>query len=213
MSRFMTRTRKRRLKLLLLGLVGLAIVAPVLAKAWVHNIAKSRICNIASTPHCKVALVLGTKVLPDGRLCPLLRDRVDTAIRLYKEGKVDKLLMSGDNRFSHYNEPKRMAEYAIGKGVPQEDVAMDFAGRRTYDSIYRAKHIFGQNRLIVVSQGFHLERALFLSNKLGVDAYGVPGRWPGNIKSRVREIPACMSAIADVYVLHPSPILGRKEKI
>jgi SanA protein len=101
----------------------------------------------------------------------------------------------------------------VAQGVPPEDVAMDFAGRRTYDSVYRARHIFGQNRLIMVTQGFHMDRALFLCDRLGVEAYGVPGRWSGKRSSRIREIPACVSAVIDTCILHPKPVMGRRERI
>lgn len=163
--------------------------------------------------HCKVALVLGARVYRSGKLSGPLKDRVDTAIRLYNAGKVEKLLMSGDNRFSHYNEPQCMRDYAVAHGVSAEDVVMDFAGRRTYDSVYRAKHIFGQDKLIVVTQGFHLDRALYLCTRLGVNAYGVPGKWVGRRIYRVREIPASISAVLDTCVWHPRPVMGRREKI
>ncbi|MHB1001116.1 MAG: SanA/YdcF family protein [Armatimonadota bacterium] len=166
----------------------------------------------------RVAVVLGAKVYPDGRLSLLLSDRVNKAVALYKAGKVEKILMSGDNRFAHYDEPTRMAEYAIRKGVDPDDVAMDFAGRRTYDSVYRAKHIFGLDGCIIVSQGFHLDRAIFLCRKLGIDGYGVAADehmyMGGRVRfARIREIPACLSALADVYLLHPRPVMGRRERI
>lgn len=212
----MNKSRKRYRKLVKILLVVLAGFIAITAgsRLWVHSVANGRIyTDVNRVPKAKVALVLGAYVFPDGELSLPLRDRVNTAIKLYKAGKVEKLLMSGDNRFHHYNEPQRMADYAISKGVPAEDVVADFAGRRTYDSVYRAKHIFGQDRLIVVTQGFHLDRALFLCDKLGVDAYGVPGKWPGAFKSKIREIPASINAIIDVYILRPVPILGDKEEI
>jgi len=204
---------RRKRKWLILLFVCL-IILPLALNFWVKAVGKDRIISDAEqAPHHKVALVLGAGVLPDGTLSTVLKDRVDKAIELYNLGKVDKLLMSGDNRFSHYNEPQRMKDYAVAKGVPPEDVAMDFAGRRTYDSVYRAKHIFGQDRLIVVSQEFHLYRSLFLCEKLGIDAYGVPGDYPGTTQSIIREIPARINAVLDIYILHPTPILGEKEDI
>lgn len=90
---------------------------------------------------------------------------------------------------------------------------MDFAGRRTYDSAYRAKHIFGLNKMIVVTQPFHIGRALFLCRKVGIDAYGVEAAIDGNLKGIIREIPACLGAVIDIYIRHPHPIMGKQEKI
>ncbi|MCE5198532.1 MAG: ElyC/SanA/YdcF family protein [Armatimonadota bacterium] len=186
------------------------------ARAWVAASARGWVyTDVEAVPKCRVALVLGAKVHRNGKLSTLLRDRVDAAIALYKAGKVQKLLMSGDNRFSHYNEPKRMCEYAVAHGVHSEDVAMDFAGRRTYDSIYRAKHIFGLDKIIIVSQGFHVDRAVFLSKRIGVDAYGFAADKPEhrNMRAIVREMPACVNAILDVYFLHPHPVMEKRERI
>lgn len=192
------------------------VLASIVARYWMHSRVTDRVyTDVSKVPACPVALVLGAKVYPDGRLSPLLRDRVDKAIELYKAGKARKLLMSGDNRFVCYNEPKRMRDYAVAHGVPAEDVAMDFAGRRTYDSVFRAKFIFGQNRLIVVSQAFHLDRALFYCDRIGVkEAYGVSAdAHPTSVKTLVREVPGSLGALLDVRVLSPRPIMGKREKI
>jgi len=129
--------------------------------------------DIADIPEKTVAVVLGARVYPDGRVSAVLRDRLDTAIALYKAGKVKKLLMSGDNRHLKYNEVTAMRNYAIRGGVPSDDVVRDFAGFRTFDSMYRAKEIWGLDTFYVVSQSFHLPRALYIAQKLGVNAYGV----------------------------------------
>ncbi len=171
--------------------------------------------DVAAVPSTRVALVLGAGIGPDGQLSVHLRDRVDAGIELYQARKVAKLLMSGDNRFLNYNEPDRMKEYAVRRGVPASDVFCDYAGRRTYDSIYRAKHIFGLSQLIVVSQRFHLDRALFLCEHIGVDAYGLAADRPGHRNTRVesREFPACVLSLVDVYIHQPRPIMGEKEGI
>lgn len=212
----MAQLSKRKKIFRISALTVAVMVLPVGARIWVHASARGRIyTNPAAVPHHSVALVLGARVWRNGKPSTLLRDRLDTAISLYKAGKVDKLLMSGDNRFTHYNEPKRMRDYAIQHGVASDDVAMDFAGRRTYDSVYRARHIFGLKSIVIVSQRSHVERALFLSKRLGVDACGVCAdvkkHW--NAKMTVREIPACVSAVIDVYVRHPKPVMGKKERI
>jgi SanA protein len=172
----------------------------------------------ADVPAAPVALVLGAGLNRDGSPGVVLRDRVRTAAELYFAGKVDKLLMSGDNTSMFYNEPGAMQEYALSLGVPQVDIVLDFAGRRTYDSCYRAKAIFGIEELIVVTQAFHLPRALFLCNAFDIDASGVAAD-DANYNRRsytfwwVREILASGVAFWDVWIAQPVPILGDPEPI
>jgi len=203
--------QKRRNIFIIAALILIAL--PIISKIWVHSFARNHIYTVASVPHNRVALVLGCKVQKNGKLSESLASRCDMAIELYKARKVNKLLMSGDNRFIRYNEPEHMRNYAIEQGVPAKDVVTDFAGRRTYDSIYRAKHVFGLNQLTVVTQDFHIDRSLFLCKIIGVDACGVPARAVGNARSKIREVPACMGAIIDAYLRQPRPVMGKKEKI
>lgn len=202
-------------KVVLTCLAALIILGPlVFARLWVHSAAVGSIYSAAKVPSCRVALILGARVHKDGSLSKTLKSRVDTGIDLYRSGKAQKLLMSGDNRFIRYNEPRRMREYAIAQGVPPEDVAMDFAGRRTYDSIYRARVIFGQSKLIVVTQRFHMDRALFLCKELGVTGYGVVApNGTLDLRNDLREFPASAGALVDVYIHRPSPILGKPESV
>jgi SanA protein len=172
----------------------------------------------ADVPAAPVALVLGAGLNRDGSPGVVLRDRVKTAAELYFAGKVEKLLMSGDNSSKFYNEPGAMQEYALSLGVPQADIVLDYAGRRTYDSCYRAKAIFGIEEMIVVTQAFHLPRALFLCNAFEIDAYGVAAD-DANYNRRsytfwwVREILASAVAYWDVWIAQPQPILGDPEPI
>lgn len=184
---------------------GLAAGIPLLARGYMWRNARGRIyIDPSQAPKTRVALVLGAAVRPDGRLSGALRDRVDTAIKLYEAGRVEKLLMSGDNRFDHYNEPERMREYAIKKGVEPDDVKCDYAGRRTYDSLYRAKHIFGLDEIIIVSQGFHLDRLLFLADAIGIRASGVAAPYlaPKACTSRDTGVPG--SGCRRIYKNSPS---------
>lgn len=187
----------------------------IIARVWVLFAAHDRVyVDAKRVPRAKVAIILGAGVYRDGRPVPQLQNRLDKGIELYKIGKVEKLLMSGDNRFFEHNEPKIMADYAAARGVPREDIVMDFAGRRTYDSIYRAKHIFCIDKAIIVSQYYHLDRAIFLSKHIGLDAYGIAAKTAGGEKkSGAREMLACLGALIDVYIRHPKPILGDKEPI
>ena len=102
----------------------------------------------------------------------ILKDRLDAAFELYQAGKVQKLLFSGDNRFVDYNEPGKMLEYALAHGIPREDVVLDYAGRRTYDTCYRARDIFNVSEAIVVTQRYHLPRTLETCRVLGLDVVG-----------------------------------------
>jgi len=135
--------------------------------------AKPKISSLADISSAKVAIVFGAGLSKDGSASPVLRDRVETAANLYFAGKVEKLLMSGDNRFVDYNEPGAMLNYAISLGVPSEDIVLDYAGRRTYDTCYRAKHIFQIDEAILVTQRYHLPRALVTCNGLGLKSTGV----------------------------------------
>ena len=118
-------------------------------------------------------LVLGASVLPDGQPSSILQDRLDCGIALYFAGAAPKIIMSGDNGSASYNEVRAMKNYAISKGVPSSDIFCDHAGFSTYDSTYRAKHIFGVNRLIVATQTYHLYRALYSARALGMEVVGV----------------------------------------
>jgi len=171
-----------------------------------------------AVPMEKVAIVFGAGLLRNGSAGPVLSDRVETAVRLYQAGKVDKLLMSGDNRFVEYNEPEAMRQYALNAGVPDEDIVLDYAGRRTYDTCYRAKYIFQVEAAILVTQPFHMPRALYLCNNFGVKSIGVEADNRYFLKRylliwNTRELFATMGAAWDVMYLHPLPVLGEAEPI
>lgn len=199
----------------LLLLAGLALLLPRLITALS---AAPRLVSLEDAPAKAVAIVFGAGLQRDGTPTPVLRDRVATAAELYFSGKVKKLLMSGDNRFVEYNEPGAMAAYAISLGVPEEDIVLDYAGRRTYDTCYRARHIFGIDDAILVTQRFHLPRALYLCNSLGVQALGVDAdlrayRRRSQLIWHLRETPATLIALWEVHISHPVPVLGDPEPI
>ncbi len=182
-------------------------------RLWVEQKYRDRIYTCAEdVPPRFVAIILGAGLWPDGSLTPVLADRVTTAADLYHAGTVQKLLCSGDNRFVDYNEPQRMLEYAVSLGVPEEAIVLDYAGRRTYDTCYRARDIFGLERVVVVTQRFHAARALYLCDALGVDAVAVLADLQDYTIRRVtweaREYPALALAWWDVNVRHPLPVLG-----
>lgn len=180
--------------------------------------AAPRTFTVENVPATRVVIVFGAGLLRDGSAGPVLSDRMQTAVNLYQAGKVDKLLASGDNRFIEYNEPEAMRQYALDQGVPNEDIVLDYAGRRTYDTCYRAKHIFGVDEAILVTQEFHMPRALTLCNWFGVDSVGVEADNRYFLKrSRAwwnfRETLAVFQAAWDLMVAKPLPVLGEPEPI
>jgi SanA protein len=202
--------------LLYLGFGGILLVGLSRMGILIYSDAKTYLPqDVTDAP---VALVLGAGLNRDGTPGRVLSDRVQAAADLYFAGKVEKLLMSGDNSTVYYNEPGAMREYALSLGVSDEDIILDFAGRRTYDSCYRAKEIFGVNEVIVITQAFHLPRALFLCNAFDINAVGVPADETYYNRSSyaywwVREVFASAKAYWDVYIVQPQPILGDPEPI
>jgi vancomycin permeability regulator SanA len=171
-----------------------------------------------SVDNIPVVMVPGAGLLRDGTPSSPLRDRLDAAAKLYKEGKVQKILLTGDNRFENYNEPGAMQRYLIEKGIPDSDLVLDYAGRRTYDSCYRAKEIFGLHEIIVVTQAYHLPRMTFLCAELGLKTEGLPVDQSQYIRQRFlfwnfREVFATLTAYWDIYIAKPLPVLGNPEPI
>ena len=201
---------------LALGTVGL--LGTLLPRLITTIYSMNRIYQKDDAPNERLAIVFGAGLRRDGTPSPILRDRVETAASLYFSGKIEKLLLSGDNSFVNYNEPEAMRQYAISLGVPDHAIALDYAGRRTYDTCYRAKAIFGAKSALLVTQKFHLPRALFLCNALGLNAYGVEANnrnyWHGSLFIwNFREQLATVGAFLDVYVHSPLPILGEPEPL
>jgi SanA protein len=202
----------------LLVLGSFTAIALFFPKLVVLLFASPRTFSVENVPSTRIAIVFGAGLLRDGSAGPVLSDRVETAVNLYQQGKVNKLLMSGDNRFIEYNEPEAMRRYALERGVPDEDIVLDYAGRRTYDTCYRAKHIFQVDTAILVTQPFHLPRALFLCNWFDVEATGVEANNRYFLKrSRIywnaRELFANFQAVWDVMITKPLPVLGNVEPI
>lgn len=140
-------------------------------------------------PQC--ILVLGCAVWADNEPSPMLKDRLDTAITLYKNGIAPKLLLSGDNSIAEYSEPDCMLQYTLAQGVPPEDIFLDFAGFSTYESVYRAHAVFMADRMIVVTQKYHLFRALKACEALGIEAKGVASnqqKYAGRYYREAREV-------------------------
>jgi len=204
--------------LILLILLVLGVLLLAIPRFITGIYSNPRITSVSNASPERVAIVFGAGLRRDGTPTTILRDRVETAAALYKQGKVEKLLFSGDNSFLDYNEPGSMKEYALQLGVPEQDIVLDFAGRRTYDTCYRAKAIFGLERALLVTQPYHLPRAVFTCNMLGLKSTGVyADNYPYRKVSlgywNLRELPATLVAFWELYISKPQPILGNAEPI
>ncbi len=167
----------RNIVTVLLCLAVVGVVALLIINGYVKSVGKDRIITVEKAAELEAVdciIVLGCQVKDDGSLSHMLRDRLICGIELYEAGAAPKLLMSGDHGQKDYNEVGAMKNYAIDCGVPSENVFMDHAGFSTYETVYRAKEIFEADRVIIVTQRYHLHRALYIAQRLGVDAYGVP---------------------------------------
>ena len=201
-----------------LSLGFLFAIALFLSKILFWMFAQPRTFTVENVSSTRIAIVFGAGLLRDGSTGPVLSDRVQTAVTLYQQGKVDKLLMSGDNSLIEHNEPEAMRQYALERGVSDEDIILDYAGRRTYDTCYRAKHIFQVDTAILITQEFHMARALFLCNWFDVESVGVESN-NRNFSNRslsywnFRELFATFQAAWDVLITKPLPVLGEPEPI
>lgn len=144
-------------------------------------------------------LVLGCQVKDDGIPSHMLEDRIKRGIALYEDGAAPKLLMSGDHGRTNYNEVGTMKAIAIEAGIPSEDIFMDHAGFSTYESLWRAKEIFGAKKVIIVSQKYHLYRALYIAERLGVEAYGVDTDYRSYSGQTMRDIREIAARCKDVF--------------
>ena len=168
---------------------------------------RPRIYTVHTVPEKKVCLILGASIWGD-EPSHVLEDRLLVGIDLYKMGKVEKLLLSGDHGNTNYYEVNTMKKYILSHNVNEHDIFMDHAGFRTYDSCYRARDIFGLNNLIIVTNMFHLPRALYIACELGLDAVGVPSDLRTYItagRNNVREFFAQYKAFLDIRILKPLP--------
>ena len=197
----------------LLGCV-LAVAAVVAATNAVTVLAtKDRIVSAeaAASFGADAIVVLGASVYADGTPSGILQDRLADGIALYFAGAAPKIIMSGDNSTVSYNEVKAMKDYAVAQGVPSEDVFCDHAGFSTYESMYRAKHVFGAERIVVATQTYHLYRALYAASGLGLEAVGVPSdyrEYAHQLQYDVREIPARTKDFFKTLLRVPSTFVG-----
>ena len=202
------------LKYMLITLVTIGLIV-ISINSYVKISTRKQIINEKEYP--KIAdvdciVVLGAAIWGD-KPSPMLEDRLLEGINLYKKNVSNKILMSGDHGRKGYDEVSIMKKFAIEKGVPSEDIFMDHAGFSTYESIYRAKEIFQAKKIIIVTQEYHLHRALYIANRLGIEAYGVgsdPRQYVGATAREIREILARnKDFVKSIFKLKPT-YLGEK---
>jgi len=207
------RIRKRRLLRRSLLVVGILVVLGGLV-VLIPNLIVTRsahghiVLEAADAPHAQCALVLGARVYDDGTPTPMLADRLQTGIELYRLGKVDKILLSGDHGQTDYDEVNAMLAYVLTRGVPDEDVFTDHAGFSTYDTMYRARDVFKVTSALVVTQEFHLARAVYTARKLGLEATGVAADiqpYADEERFAVRDWLARVKAVIQLHLTHPGP--------
>ena len=188
-----------------------ALLVSLLIYRYIHKLAAPHIYHsLKMVPDKQVALVLGARVFPDGRLSNMMQDRADMGIELYRTGKVQKILISGDHSTKHYDETNTIRNYMLKKGIPRSAVFMDHAGFDTYSSMYRARDVFKVESMIIVTQEFHLPRAIYLAKDMGLDAVGLVADAQNYSKrsrnfSAVREVPACVKAYLEESIFKPKP--------
>jgi len=165
--------KKRKRTILILSFVALALI-PFAINKYINHYSKTYIFeNKEKAPSCYTGLVLGAFVRENGYPSRVLRDRLDMSIDLYNKGKIKRILLSGDHGKTNYDEVNSMKIYLIKKGVPSNDVFMDHAGFDTYSSVVRAKEVFLVEDVLIVTQRFHLARAVYIARKKGLSAYGI----------------------------------------
>lgn len=205
--------KKRIIKRILLLLLCLALLGGVTALS-INGYVKTSTANQILTPEeaaeltdVDCILVLGCYVHDSGHPSDMLADRLRRGIELYQAGASPKLLMSGDHGQQDYNEVKAMKLEAMEEGIPSEDVFMDHAGFSTYESIFRARDIFAANKIIIVTQEYHLYRALHIANALGVEAYGVAADYHTYVGQAFRELREILARNKDfaASILKPAP--------
>ncbi len=197
----------KRLLKWLLALAGFAILFCASANLWVWVVARGSIVKTTEAKPADAVIILGAYVRPDGVLSYILQDRLDTGLNIYNRGLAPKIIVTGDHGQKNYNEVQAMKDYLMDHGVPAEDIFMDHAGFDTYDSLYRARDIFQLKSAIITTQNFHLPRALYIADRLGLQVQGVETRlvYPWWYRSALRDRLAQVKAYIDVEIFRSKP--------
>lgn len=198
----------RKIVFLIIKMSLLSIILIFVVDLYIRNYGSKYIVNLEGSPQVEAIIVPGAYVFPSGRVSDILADRLSVAVDLYKANKAEKLLVSGDHGSVSYDEVNAMRRYLQSQGIPRENIFMDHAGFSTYDSLYRTRDIFGVKKAIIVTQEYHLARALYTARKLGIEAYGVTSDKHIYYKMayyEIREIAARCKAFLQVDILRSKP--------
>jgi SanA protein len=204
-------TFKKRLKQVVVFSVLFSVLActtALIVNQHVESVGTKYILNESEVPDADAILVLGAYVFPNGTVSTMLNDRLTAGYELYEQGKAPKLIVSGDHGQKDYDEVNSMKSFLKDKGVPNQDVFMDHAGFSTYESMYRARDIFKVQKLIIVTQDYHLMRAVYVARALGMEAYGVAADkrdYRGMGMYKLREIAARNKDFLWTKVIKPEP--------
>lgn len=212
----------KKIKKLIIAIITLIIIGIIVVfgiNQYVKLTAnKNIIQEVENANKSDAILVLGCQVMEDGSLSLMLKDRLDKAVELYKQGTAEKIIVSGDHGREEYDEVNAMKSYLIENEIPSENIFMDHAGFSTYESLYRAGYIFKVEKLTVVTQQYHLYRAVYIGNKLGIETYGVPAAktaYYGQTSREIREILArdkdfvkCIFKSKPTYLGESIPVSG-----
>ena len=202
----------RLFQLSILGVIVSVLATPLVATAYINiSTHDRRYLEPVQVPQERVGIVFGAGLLQNGQPTPFLASRITAAVELYHLDRVQKLLMTGDNSRTDYNEVRSMQEYAHNLGVPMQDITLDYAGFSTYESCYRAHKVFGVHQAIVITQNYHLPRTVYTCDRLGIKTVGLGTPdlelygWRGMMPDLRREMLANVKALLEVHVTRPRP--------
>jgi SanA protein len=202
---------KRNLYTIIIA-IEIVILATLLSYVFVDwESRKFIVSTIDELPVAQAVVIPGSAVLANGTLSSVLRDRVDTAIAIYRAGKAQNILVTGDNGSLSHNEVNPTRKYLLAAGIPDKDIYLDHAGFDTYSSMYRARDIFKAETIIITTQSFHIPRSVFIARHLGINAYGVSAdRGHYRLNNYIREFFADVKAILDLAIKRTPKYLGEE---
>ncbi|UQZ84849.1 vancomycin high temperature exclusion protein [Paenibacillus konkukensis] len=198
----------KKVLLLLILLLAAPVACALGINAYVQSAAAPYIVGVQDAPEADAILVLGARVYPDGSVSSMLNDRLEVGLELHKAGKASKFIVSGDHGQITYDEVNTMRRFLEQRNIPAQHIFMDHAGFSTYESMYRARDIFQTKKLLIVTQQYHLMRAVYEARQMGLDAYGVASdkqRYAGMPRYEAREVLARNKDFLYVHLLKPKP--------
>ena len=208
-------SRQKIVKITLI-VVSLVFLLFLISPLLILNYGKNRIyIDSAKIPSGQIAIVFGAGIKEDGTPRDMLKDRLLTVIELYDLGIIDRILVSGDNRFTNYNEPDSMYQFLVNNGIPETIIARDYAGLNTYSTCSRAKTLWDVDHAILISQGYHLPRAIFTCHAMGIESTGYSATLQSYMDEawfKFREVLGLYAYVLEIYVWAPDTVGGNFEE-